>query len=135
VAWVGIVLTPLVCVACVAVYLQADAIPAFNKLEWETDVSPIQSLDAPSFVIFYGVNDTAFANFSTVIPQKCSYPAYGYTPCTSNFTTVPTVHSEVYGDLTGYFFDGSDVVLPSLWGKVLLNTFVNCVYLNFHVFK
>jgi hypothetical protein len=83
--------------------------------------SPIQSFEAPSFVIFHGVNDAAYASFSTVITQKCFYPAYDYTPCTSNFTTVQSFQSEVYGNLTGYFFDGSGVVLQNLSSKVLLN--------------
>ena len=126
VAWIGIGLTMVGCLIAVSIYLSTTAVNAFNTLIWETEVSPSVGFHSPSFAVFYGENDTAYANFSSVIKPKCYYPAYNYTNCIQDFVSVPKFHSQIYGDLTGYFFDGSTAFLPNLSSKVLLTTFVNC---------
>jgi hypothetical protein len=114
----------------VLAYLLCIATQDFHVFEWVTEVYPEKGFNAPSFGIFHGENDSAYANFSTTIPQKCYYPAYNFNNCASSFTSVSTFHSEVYGDLSGYLFDGSDTFLENSSSKVLLQTFVNCRYLN-----
>lgn len=129
-AVVGIFLSAVGCFLALEIYLYTRACPDYNTFTWKTDIEPETNLKSPSFAILRGVNDTAYANFSSE-SNKCFYPRYGDINCSLSFTYNSTYYSHIYGLLYYQIFDSgnpSNITLTSLSDKVILQTFVTCKY-------
>ncbi|OZJ05113.1 hypothetical protein BZG36_01386 [Bifiguratus adelaidae] len=121
-AWLGVILTQILCLPTVTLYFYLIAVPAYSTGRWEVTLQYPKTLRPPAFAIAQGSNDAAHAQLSANGPNHCLYPTYNGSCCDPSFPT--PLKSRIYGSLQYFVFNPNDmpngIPFSNSFGKVML---------------